>query len=155
MEGVSWYLDFIHFNWNVSFKTSQNLQRGFKILRHAHFRLDWGSKSRHKYSRSSVVNKDWEKPYLVQLTSHRGDSGMKKSPGISIVHGSIPVNKTVPELHQFYLHSDARYTLWQHRKKVQEHFFQKAISYSVKDYRELPVFSTEQKVQADKQALSQ
>lgn len=27
------------------------------------------------------------------LTSHRGDSGMKNSPGINIVHGKTPADK--------------------------------------------------------------
>lgn len=30
---------------------------------------------------------------LVSHTNQRGDSGMKNSPGIKIVHGKIPVDK--------------------------------------------------------------
>lgn len=38
----------------------------------------------------------------MQLTSHRGDSGMKNSPGISIVHGSTPEKENISEFNKLW-----------------------------------------------------
>ena len=50
-----------------------------------------------------LVNKEREEKiitYFMQLTSHRGDSGMKNSPGISIVHGSTPEKENISEFNR-------------------------------------------------------
>lgn len=92
-----YYLDFIHFNCNISIKSPKNLQRSFKIFCHSHLCL-------FQERMTQIVSIRWtlskEKINHMKLTSHRGDSGIKNRAGIKIVQGNIPGRKkNVPSIY--------------------------------------------------------
>lgn len=62
---------------------------------------------------SKIWTTCWKLIYKVNLTSHRGDSGMKNRPGIKIVQGKIPADgKNASSMDPWYSNSLETFIQW-------------------------------------------